>query len=158
MLLSELKSSLESLSELVFILPDGKQVPKHFHITEIGLVSKKFIDCGGVIRDEKIISMQLWESIDVWHRLQPSKLLSIVNLSVDKLELPDLTIEVEYQRETIGKYQLQFNDGKFYLTSMNTACLAQDQCGIPIEKVKRNLNELILKTETCCSPNSSCCS
>lgn len=72
MKLSEFKAALSNLTELNFKLPDGSLVPKHFHITEIGQVSKKFIDCGGTVREENLISMQLWESIDFWHRLHLS--------------------------------------------------------------------------------------
>ena len=31
-----------------------------FHITEVGQVNKRFIDCGGTKRDEKLISFQLF--------------------------------------------------------------------------------------------------
>jgi len=27
-----------------FILPDGEQIPAHFHLTEVGYVAKKFVD------------------------------------------------------------------------------------------------------------------
>ncbi|MGI4738144.1 MAG: DUF6428 family protein [Janthinobacterium lividum] len=34
-----------------FRLPTGEYLPAHFHVTEVvGLVSKHFIDCGGVER------------------------------------------------------------------------------------------------------------
>jgi hypothetical protein len=86
MLLSEFTKHLETLSEVNFQKPDGTEVPKHFHITEVGQINKKFIDCGGTIRNENVISMQLWESIDFWHRLEPSKLISIIKLSQEKLD------------------------------------------------------------------------
>ena len=49
MKLHELKSILESQPDKFprFILPDGDQVPAHFHLTEVGHVAKNFIDCGG---------------------------------------------------------------------------------------------------------------
>jgi hypothetical protein len=43
---------------------------------------------------------------------------------------------VEYQAETIGKYDLGFN-GKILLLNKQTACLAEDACGIPQEKQKQ---------------------
>ena len=42
---------------------------------------KKFIDCGGVIRDEKVINFQLWYSVDEDHRLEAEKLRKIIALS-----------------------------------------------------------------------------
>ena len=80
MKLSAFKQLLSTVEELHFILPNGTPVPAHFHITEIGQISKKFIDCGGIVREELSVSMQLWESIDTWHRLAPSKLISIIDL------------------------------------------------------------------------------
>lgn len=155
--LSTFKSHLQNLSELVFLKPDGSQVPSHFHLTEIGQIDKKFIDCGGVVRHEKAVSMQLWESVDFWHRLEPSKALHIVDLSETKLGIEDAEIEVEYQADTIGKYGLDFADGKFLLTSKNTTCLASDSCGVPVEKVKVKLGELKQKAQSCCTPGGGCC-
>ena len=54
----------------------------------------------------------------------------------------DFDIEVEYQSNTIGKYDLEFNGKTFILKNKTTACLAQDACGIPSEKEKKNLSEL----------------
>ena len=155
MKVSQLKTHLSTVSEIVFLKPDGNAIPKHFHITEIGQINKKFIDCGGTIRDESIISMQLWESVDVWHRLEPSKLLNIISLSERKLGIEDLEIEVEYQGETIGKFGLGFENYQFLLLAKNTTCLANDSCGIPVEKVKRNLNELT--PQSCCGEKEGCC-
>lgn len=73
MKLSEIKSQLPQLSQLTFFLPDGTSVPAHFHITEVGQVTKRFIDCGGTLRDEKSINFQLWEDGDYDHRLGAKK-------------------------------------------------------------------------------------
>lgn len=151
MLLSEFKNKLKIVTEVTFLKPDGTQVPKHFHITEIGQINKRFIDCGGTVRNENVISMQLWESVDFWHRLEPSKLISIIDLSENKIGIEDHEIEIEYQVDTIGKYGVEFENGIFKLTATNTACLASDKCGIPsFEKVKE-------KVQSCCNPSSGCC-
>ncbi len=59
MKLSTLKEHLASLSAINFKLPDGTFLPSHFHVTEVGLVSKHFIDCGGTERKEKVANFQL---------------------------------------------------------------------------------------------------
>lgn len=146
MKLSEFKHTLSTLNELHFILPNGAKIPSHFHITEVGQVVKNFIDCGGTVRNETLVSMQLWESIDVWHRLEPKKLLDIIDLSISKLGLIDEEIEIEYQADTIGKYGVKFEENIFKLTPKKTDCLAQDKCGIPIEK-----------SNTGCTPGGGCC-
>ncbi len=157
MRLSEFKKQLNDVSELNFILPNGNKVPEHFHITEVGQVTKNFIDCGGTVRNEKVVNFQLWEANDFDHRLAPEKLKSIIALSENKLGLEDAEIEVEYQSDTIGKYGIEFNGKNFNLVSKFTNCLASDKCGIPEEKLKVNLSELQSKKQGCCTPGSGCC-
>ncbi|MCT1529934.1 DUF6428 family protein [Sphingobacterium daejeonense] len=154
MKLSEIKEILSTLDNVEFKLENGTTVPEHFHVTEIGQINKKFIDCGGVIREEKIINFQLWNANDFDHRLKPSKLLNIIKLSEDKLGIEEGEVEVEYQEGTIGKYDLDFDGSQFILKNKFTACLAEDSCGIPQEKQKIKLPTL---GSGCCTPNSGCC-
>ncbi|WP_213278770.1 DUF6428 family protein [Chryseobacterium indologenes] len=158
MKLSEIKEILPTLENVEFQLENGTFVPEHFHVTEVGQIVKKFIDCGGVIRHEKAVNFQLWNADDYEHRLKPGKLLHIIQLSEDKLGIEDSEIEVEYQGETIGKYDLEFNGKNFILKNKTTACLAQEACGIPSEKQKKNLSELTGNQSSCCTPASGCCS
>jgi len=154
MKLSEIKKHLQKLSKVVFQLPDGDLVPAHFHVTEIGKVNKQFIDCGGTLRNEEVINFQLWNATDYNHRLHPEKLLAIIELSENTLGLDDSEIEVEYQGTTIQKFGLDFDGYQFLLTTKDTDCLAKDQCGIAVEKPKRELSTL---QATTCAPGSGCC-
>ena len=156
MKLSEIKSTLTTLDTIGFQLPNGDFVPSHFHVTEIGKVSKNFIDCGGTVRHEEVINFQLWEANDYDHRIHPEKLIKIIELSESVLGLEDLEIEVEYQGETIQKFGLDFNGIHFLLTTKQTDCLAKDNCGIPAEKPRVKLSDL-QKMSSCCEPNSGCC-
>jgi hypothetical protein len=157
MKLSDLKESLKEVQELHFKLPNGTFVPKHFHVTEVGQIQKRFIDCGGTVRDEKAINFQLWEAGDFDHRLGPEKLRSIITLSEKVLGIEDGEIEVEYQGNTIEKYGLEFDGKNFLLLAKQTACLALDQCGIPTEKQKIKLSELPISNSTSCTPGGGCC-
>lgn len=157
MKLSEIKTILPTLENVEFELENGTFVPEHFHVTEVGTVTKHFIDCGGTIRNEKVVNFQLWNADDFEHRLKPTKLLNIIRLSEEKLGIEDDEIEVEYQDTTIGKFDLEFNGKNFVLKNKTTACLAQDACGIPVEKQKVNLSELSTRQTSCCTPNSGCC-
>ena len=154
MKLSEIKTILPTLDNVEFQLENGTFVPEHFHVTEVGQIIKNFIDCGGTIRTEKVVNFQLWNADDFEHRLKPNKLLNIIQLSEDKLGMEDGEIEVEFQSETIGKYDLEFNGKHFILKNKQTVCLAQDACGIPEAKVKVNLADV---GTSCCTPNSGCC-
>ncbi len=156
MKLHQFKEILTDINSIRFQLPNGNHVPIHFHVTEVGVTKKNYIDCGGKIREEQVINFQLWEADDFDHRIAPQKLKSIVELAEKALHLPDTEIEVEYQSETIGKYGLEFNGITFLLTNKQTACLAEDACGIPSQKQKVNLSELQTKN-SCCDPKSGCC-
>jgi hypothetical protein len=155
MKLSEIKTYLAAAEAVNFLLPTGEFVPESFHVTEVGLITKNFIDCGGTVRNEKVANFQLWNANDTEHRLKPRKLLSIIALSEKTLGIEDLDIEVEYQIDTIGKYELGYNGKDFVLIAKQTACLAQEQCGTP-QKEKIKLGALNVETG-CCTPGGGCC-
>ncbi len=126
MKLSRIKEILPTLENVEFQLEDGTFVPEHFHVTEVGEITKKFIDCGGVI-----------------------------SLSENKLGIEDAEIEVEYQSTTIGKYDLEFNGKHFILKNKKTACLAEDACGIPVAtenkfRVKEEKSSCCTPNSGCC--------
>ncbi|MDO6603331.1 hypothetical protein SAMN03080594_104134 [Arenibacter palladensis] len=157
MKLSEVKTILGKLDTIAFQLPNGKLVPSHFHVTEVGKITKNFIDCGGTVRKEEVVNFQLWDSNDYDHRLHPEKLVHIIELSEKVLEIGDLEIEVEYQGDTIQKFGLEFDGTNFLLATKHTDCLAKDNCGIPTEKPRIKLSQLQETSANCCTPNSGCC-
>ncbi len=152
MKLSEVKKQLTALDTVKFQLADGTEIPAHFHVTEIGQITKNFIDCGGTIRHEHVVNFQLWTSNDTDHRLFPQKLLNIITLSEKALGIEDQEVEVEYQSDTIGKYSLGFNGTHFILETKKTACLASDSCGITPEN-----NRAESANKSCCTPETGCC-
>jgi len=155
MKLEEVKSALEHLKTIAFQLPNGELVPNHFHVTEVGKITKHFIDCGGTVRNEEIVNFQLWNANDYDHRLHPEKLVNIIELSQKTLNIGDLEVEVEYQGQTIEKFALDFDGTNFLLTTKQTDCLAKDQCGVPAEKPKVKLSEV--QNTQACAPGSGCC-
>jgi len=156
MKLSEIKNYLQNAESVDFQLPNGQMVPAHFHVTEVGLVNKHFIDCGGVERRESVVNFQLWDANDLEHRLKPQKLQKIIALSEKVLGLGDLNIEVEYQSDTIGKYDLGYDGKNFLLLSKQTACLASDSCGIPQNQMPKKLSALNMEVSSC-TPGGGCC-
>ncbi len=155
MKLSQVKAILKDVKTISFQLPDNSLVPSHFHVTEVGEITKRFIDCGGTVRKETVVNFQLWNANDYDHRLHPEKLLKIIELSEKTLAIDDNEIEVEYQGTTIQKFGLDFDGNQFLLTTKQTDCLAKDACGIPGEKPKVRLSEM--SAQSCCSPKSGCC-
>lgn len=157
MKLSQFKQHLDKISVLNFVQPNGTAVPAHFHITEAGLSTKHFVDCGGTVRTEKNISFQLWVANDKQHRLDAQKLQKIIGISETLFEGEDLDIEVEYQTESISRYGLDFDGKNFLMTSKQTDCLAKDNCGVSPEKPKIRLSELQTSQTSCCTPDGACC-
>lgn len=158
MTLSAIKSELQKSTTIAFQLPNGELVAPHFHVTEVGKVTKHFIDCGGSVRTEEMANFQLWEANDYDHRLHPEKLISIIELSEKVLGIPDLEIEVEYQmKDSIGKFGLEFDGTHFQLTRKLTDCLAKDNCGIPENQLHPKVGQWKAKATSCCAPDSKCC-
>ena len=156
MKLSEIKEILATAETVNFQLESGETVPEHFHVTEVGVITKDFIDCGGKVRHEKVANFQLWDADDYEHRLKAGKLLNIISLSEKVLGMEDLEIEVEYQSDTIGKYDLGFDGNNFLLLAKQTACLAREACGVP-EKAEKSSMVNLAGSATSCTPGGGCC-
>ncbi len=144
MKLSQFKYYLETVPQLHFVQPNGTLIPKHFHITEAGLTTKHFIDCGGTVRMEKTVSLQIWVANDFDHRLEPQKLKKILSIAENLFGNEDLEVEIEYQTETISRYGLDFNGANFLLVTKQTECLAKDHCKTPTIEA------------SCCSTDKCC--
>ncbi len=149
MKVSTLKDSLDSLEQVTFVLPNGSHVPPHFHVTEVGIISKHYVDCGGTVRKESTANFQLWSADDFEHRIDPKTIVEIIQIAENSLGLEDLEVEVEYQSDTVGKYGLAFDGTRFQLTPTKTDCLAKEKCGIPEETEDTS--------DTSCNPSSGCC-
>ena len=148
MRLIEFKTALQQVIYPTLLLPNGTKVPGHFHVTELALISKNFIDCGGVARLERKVTFQLWVANDLDHRLTAFKWLGILKKGELDYGLTDEPIEIEYQGQTIERYGLTYTNGVFNLMPLFTECLAPDQCGIPTEK---------LPSAGSCTPGGGCC-
>ena len=122
-----------------FRLPDGRLVPPHYHVTEVGRVRKDFIDCGGTVRADERCVLQLWVAADEGHRLQAAKLTRIISLAARVLgdRGDDLPVEVEYDVGVITQFRVagaEVTGGDIHvrLEGKHTACLAPDRCGAPV--------------------------
>jgi hypothetical protein len=155
MKLSEIKEILTTAEVVNFHVENGGMVPEHFHVTEVGIITKDFIDCGGKVRHEKVANFQLWDADDYEHRLKAGKLLGIIALSEKVLGMEDLEIEVEYQSGTIGKYDLGFDGTNFLLLAKQTACLAREACGVEDAPRKEMVN--LAGAVNNCTPGGGCC-
>lgn len=130
-------------------LPDGLQVPSHYHVTEIGKVSKRFLDCGGTERTVETCVLQLWVANDTDHRLQTQKLAKIIESA--RFISGDLLVEVEHESPlitvvkenkcvddtTVAIYPvvdvIVDNDGLIVnLGTKHTNCLAPEKCGLNV--------------------------
>lgn len=138
--LRELKTCLQNRPELnlAFVLPDGRRVAPHFHVTEVGRVEKNFVDCGGTFRrDERyVLQTHVGSPRDDGHRLTAGKLERILGLAQPLVTSEALPVEVEYEDGLISQFSLQGaglvgSELAFQLAPKHTDCLAKEKCGIP---------------------------
>lgn len=144
MKLSALKSLLRDHPSATprFHLPDGDQISAHFHITEVGHVTKRFIDCGGQLHDRRdTCLLQTWLGDDVEHRLNAETFAKILDLGAQILPHDDLEVEVEYDCCVVSEYPISraevIGDNiEFQLGQKRTDCLARhrrDEAGAAVE-------------------------
>jgi hypothetical protein len=122
-------------AKMHWMLPDNSFVPAHYHITEVGRVQKDFIDCGGTVRSTTACVLQVWVANDVDHRLESSKLASIMDVAAPLLQSDELPVEVEYEEGVISQYPIGGMEVTpsgllFYLGTKHTACLAPEKCKV----------------------------
>ena len=146
---------------IVLRLPDGAKLPAHFHITEVGHVTRRFVDCGGTRRHQETCLLQTWVHDDVEHRLTAGKLAGVFDRLGDLLEDFSLPIEFEVELGTASWFGVEgasIVDGnlEFALSSKATDCLARGVClpegcgtaGAPVEEPTEPQR---------CSPGGGCC-
>jgi hypothetical protein len=119
-----------------FVLPDGDQVPAHFHITEVGYVAKRFIDCGGTLHETtETCLLQTYVANDVEHRLNAGTFVKILDLGKQVLPHDDVEVEIEYEDCGVSQYpvasaELEGDTILLRLSGKHTDCLAKEKCGI----------------------------
>ena len=137
MKLSHFTDLLQAHPEKPFhlILPGEHSVPASFHITEVGHVTKKFIDCGGKLHTRETCLLQAWVYTDTHHRLLAGKMAGVLNLARAKGVLPehDLDVEIEYEDALISQYavaNVAVTESAVVLNLdvKHTDCLAKEFC------------------------------
>ena len=161
MKLSEFTNQLRAYPEarLAITLPDGSNIPAHFHVTEVGHVAKDFVDCGGQFRATKSCVLQIWMAgeRDDGHRLTAGKLLTILGFAEPILRSNDLPVEVEYEDGAVSQFPVEdlTYDGAeliMQLRSRHTTCLARERGGKdsgPLATAEVESN--------CCGSSERCC-
>jgi hypothetical protein len=126
-------------------------VPAHFHITEVGRTDRRFIDCGGQIRQVAACTLQAWVADDFDHRLSPSSLATILEKAAPVLGTDELDVEIEYEDGFLSQFPVleTYTEGNalfFNLGTKHTDCLAKDIC-LPAAAGR----------DSCCTPGGGCC-
>ena len=159
MILSELKTLLAEHHEknIHFVLPTGTRIPSHAHVTDVALITKQFIDCGGLVRTESFCRLQIWLADDTEHRVGAKMLLKVLEKAETFLNDGGLEVDVEYEAPFVSQFPITstVTDGGvlvFNLGIRHTACLAQDRCLPPATKSESPLFRGIpsLQSTKCC--------
>jgi hypothetical protein len=158
MQISEFKKALsENVSRTIrFILPTGTKVPPHAHVTEVALMEKKFVDCGGTFRTDSLCRLQTWFADDTDHRLTAGKLLAILDKAASFLGTGDLEVEVEHEAPFVSQFPIEKVERgdealSVHLGIKHTACLAEERCLPP------NLNKTNVFTPLPSFKERKCC-
>jgi hypothetical protein len=138
MKLDELKAKLTQHSDygLRIFLPDGTEIPRDFHVTEVAHIAKKFVDCGGTVRTAETCVLQIWlASNDKDHRLTSGKAAAILELAQPLLPSGALEVEVEYGETVVAQYRVGALtviglESRISLENKQTDCLAREACGL----------------------------
>lgn len=162
MKVAELKKELSQYPQATvrFILPNGESIAAHAHVTEVARIDKRFIDCGGTLRNDSVCRLQTWLSDDVDHRLTAGKLAKILEKAAPVLQSDALEVDVEHETGFITQFPLDSVEGSpdetiLRLTERHTACLALDKCKPPSASLS-DMNPLKFDfRET--QPSSGCC-
>jgi hypothetical protein len=138
---------------LGFQFANGNCLAPHFHVTEVGKVTKDFVDCGGTRRSLHSCVLQTYVASDFDHRLTASKLSGILDKAAALGLDDDLPVELEIQTDSIAVFEIDnatMVEGKlqFRLVAKRTACLAPDKCGLEVLSVIGNDD---------CSGETGCC-
>jgi hypothetical protein len=168
MKLVELKEKLAGQldASIRFLLPNGEFVPIHAHVTEVARIDKRFVDCGGTLRNDSLCRLQTWFSDDVDHRLTAGKLLKILEKAKSFLATDDLEVDVEHEIGFISQFPLESveissTEIVLRLTERHTACLALEKCKPPVSQ-PTNFNPLTVNftkdpvESGCCGGNKKC--
>jgi len=158
MQIAELKKTLSenTCRNIRFILPTGSRVPPHAHVTEVALIEKKFVDCGGTFRTDSLCRLQTWFADDTDHRLTAGRLLAILEKSTPFIKADDLEVDVEHEAPFVSQFPIEKVevDGEaltICLGVKHTACLAEDRCLPP------NLNKTSILTPLPSFKEKKCC-
>lgn len=138
MRVSELVTSLLQFPDypIRFQLPGGELIPAHAHVTEVARISKRFIDCGGTVREESLCRLQTWVADDYDHRLTAGKLAKIIEKGRSILGEEDLEVDIEHDRGFVTQLPLHSAEARgaelvLLLQGKHTACLAPEICCPP---------------------------
>lgn len=157
--LQELKSLLRSHPNKHFrmLLPHGANIPVSFHVTEVGSVCKKFIDCGGTFRETETCQLQVWVGDDDDHRLETGKALRILEKAAAFINSDTVPVEIEYEDTLISQYAIEDQRADdesvvLVLAAKHTECLARELCGVP----RINTSETEKPAPMCCGGEKEC--
>jgi hypothetical protein len=105
-------------------------------VTEVARINKRFIDCGGTLREDSMCRLQTWVADDYDHRLTASKLAHILEKAHTVLGEHDLDVDVEHDMGFVTQFPLHSveligGEAILNLQGRNTACLAPELCCPP---------------------------
>ena len=133
------------------------EIPPYFHITDMGVKTKMFIDCGGKMNYESCVSFQIWTANDYDHRLTPEKVIGIIGKGGNIVpNMLNMEVKVEYQTYSLSEYTLEpKGNGVYNLVPTKSRCLSPELCGL-IEERKPQIKTCGRGDECCRNTGKDC--
>ena len=118
---------------ITLALPNGTEAPPHFHVTEVGAISKAFLDCGGKHHSEDFCVLQVWVADDYDHRIKAGKLATILDKARELFSSSEVPVEFEHEAPVLTRLPIESHlvgDDKitFTLKLKKADCLAKELC------------------------------
>ncbi|RXG15300.1 hypothetical protein DSM03_102470 [Leeuwenhoekiella aestuarii] len=150
---SEFKKLLSKSYKIGFELPNGKLVPNHFTITEIGEQITNSIDLNGKFQKQSYLVLQLKPFGTFNHRLHPEKLLELLKLAEQSFDVEKLTVLIAYEAESTTLYKLEGSETYFKLLPVLDESKTNEK-----QKVNRKQTTPLMDAASDpCIPGNGCC-
>ncbi|RXG23506.1 DUF6428 family protein [Leeuwenhoekiella aequorea] len=118
MKVSEFKEYLFKAIKIGFELPNGKLIPAHYNMAELLIRKDTYVDKDKKINNREYVILN-FKNLDRYnHRLNPNKILELIEKYEEILPISQFDIEVAYFEECLKLYHLEI--GAKYLKLINT--------------------------------------
>lgn len=106
-------------SDLCIMLPDGRSIPEHFCIEEIGIATRSFVNRDGIRCNRSFWLLQVWNNNGLKHQIIAEELFKKMFFIKGAFEINDIPIEIECGKNSYPLVDVEITSGKLLLVLAN---------------------------------------